>query len=104
MLFQFDPRIYRLVDQETITVGSSSVGFTVSKLVDVTDAMFRVNDQPLRFEASDKNNTPTASSGFSSVDGDVWQLTEIKEVQNFKAIRKGGTNSEIDVIYLQRIG
>ena len=100
MIFQFDNRSYEILVQETVTVSTTAIGFTVANLTNSTDVVVRINDQDLRFRTD--GTDPTAASGWTSEPGDLYVITTTEEAAAFKAIRTGGTDSEIDVMYLRR--
>ena len=83
---------------ETLTVSTAAVGLTIPS--GTTLVILQVNDQPLRWRAD--GTDPTASAGHTQLAEDVFQLTVPEDISAFRAIRKGGTDSELDIIYFDR--
>tara|TARA_R100000808_G_scaffold3870_1_gene13203 strand:- start:2344 stop:2661 length:318 start_codon:yes stop_codon:yes gene_type:complete len=92
----FDSESHVIVGHDTVTVSTSAVGPTIPA-ENTTACQIRVNDQSIRWRAD--GTDPTSSEGFTSTSGDIFILTKETEIDQFKAIRKGGTDSEIDCIF-----
>ncbi len=105
MIFEADPFKYKTVGQQTLTVSTSVV--TLSKDVavtgnNVTDVLIRINDQPLRMRLD--GGVVAAGDGFTASNSEVYQISTETEIEDLQFIRKGDTDSEVDAIFLQRIG
>ena len=92
----FDSESHKIVGHDTVTVSTSAVGPTIPS-VNTTACQIRVNDQSIRWRAD--GTDPTAAEGFTSTSGDIFILTKESEIDQFKAIRKGGSDGEIDCIF-----
>lgn len=80
---------------EQVTVSSTAVGLTppagASRAVCVVEA------QPLRYR--EDGTDPTATVGFLAVATTVFELPSKTAIDNFKAIRDGGTDAVLSVNY-----
>ncbi len=90
---------YRVVGHQTLTVSNSAVSPTIPA---TTAAMIvRINDTTLRWDAV--GGTPTASDGKTEDPGTELLFDASEELANFSAIRKSGTDSEIDFVFLTKL-
>lgn len=83
---------------ETITVSNAVKTLTASKYGDsVKRAVITIQNAQLRYNYN--GSTPTATVGHAVNPFDVIVLIGTSNIQNFKAIRKGTTDSVISVTY-----
>lgn len=83
----------------TLTVSNTAVGFS-SPPSGASLAWVQIIDQPLRWTAD--GTTPTTTVGRQADDLDelyLFRLGEHNEITSFKAIREGGTDSTVLVMY-----
>lgn len=87
-------------DSERITVSTAAVGFTAAKVTTRTHSAFcRVETAAIRINTK---NTPTAGGTEGSPlmnDGDVFTVLGRTDLLAFRAIRQGGTDAVLHVIY-----
>lgn len=64
-------------------------------------AVIQVLNQPLNFttEGTDPTTGTTGNVGFQALAGDKIYLNTTQEIVNFKAVKQGATDSEIEVQY-----
>lgn len=88
------------IGSEAITVSTTAIGFTVSEITSrVIRAFVRVEAQPIRINTA---TTPTAGGTEGSplkADTDEFYIVGQPDLLAFRAIRSGGTDSTIQVIY-----
>jgi hypothetical protein len=60
-------------------------------------AIVYINAQPVRYR--DDGTAPTASVGMPAVSGTTIELVSAESIRNFRAIRSGGTDAELNVSY-----
>jgi hypothetical protein len=78
------------------TGGADDVSYRTTK--NPTGAIIQVLAQPLNFTVD--GTTATVALGFVAQANDIIYLNTLQEIQNFSAIRNGGTDSAIEVVYL----
>ena len=96
---------YDAFDYEDITVSTASIGLTSSKydIDSVRPSVQRVmcyNDaQPIRFRLD--GTAPTSSVGHQMNDKDIIILEGYDNIEDFRAIRQGGTDSTLRCHYFR---
>jgi hypothetical protein len=94
-------------DQETLTVSTSSVGFTAARLTDSNNvsaqAVCFTTDQPLRCWFSDNGTAPTATVGLKLPAGGPYILTGNSNVGNARFIRDVDATADaaVNVVFLR---
>ena len=90
---------YRQIDSEQITVATTAIGLTASKLTaNLVYAICRVSTAEIRITCK---GTPTASAGGvikgTDEEFEVWGEPDLK---GFLAIRTGSVSGKVDVIFM----
>ena len=75
--------------------GADDVSYRLPKAP--TMAVIQVQAQPINFTTD--GTTATTALGFVAQANDIIYLNTIQEIQNFSAIRNGGTDAAIEVQY-----
>ena len=96
----------KALGRERITVSSTAIGFTDGadqetantwQLKGVNKAVCRVENQEIRITTI---GTPVAGSvGLEKAPGDEFSITGYDDLKGFLAIRTGGTDGVLEVIY-----
>ena len=60
-------------------------------------AIVNISTQPVRYR--DDGTAPTASVGMPVASGEEFVLVSPLQIRNFKVIRSGGTDAELNVVY-----
>lgn len=83
--------------EESITVSTVAKSLTAATYGSATYAVVTVAAQPIRFwvDATD----PTATVGHVAADGDTIILSNNSQIEDFRAIRDGATDSVISISY-----
>jgi hypothetical protein len=81
---------------EQLTVSSTSVGL-VSIPAGASRAIVMVESQPLRYR--EDGTAPTSLIGVLCVAATRFELESRKAIEGFRAIRSGGTDSVVSVLY-----
>ena len=92
----------RAYGTESITVSSTSIGFTDATInperrIKPIKAIFVVEAAQIRFTVD--GSTPTSSVGFLAEIGDIVTINGEHDVEKFRAIRTGATDATIQPIY-----
>lgn len=86
---------------EQITVSTTAIGFTAAEISTSTAkavyAYVAVQTNAVRY--LDTGNNPTAGVGIPAAAGAFIGVCGVTNVANFKAIRSGGADATLDVIY-----
>ncbi len=87
---------------EQITVSNSAIGFTLAKYTDTDGKKAKkvfvtIEDAQIRYTFD--STTPTSSIGHIANPMDAIILIGTQNIENFKAIRKSGSDSKISVTY-----
>ncbi len=87
---------------EQITVGSTAIGFTASTVQPAsgkpaTLAVCAVETQPVRWRSD--GTAPTSSAGYPQAVASEFTVFGSHDLNNFKAIRTGGTSATLTVAY-----
>ena len=83
---------------EAVTIAASSTGLTVASFPNALKLVYIfVEDGVVRWRAD--GTAPTATVGTPSYPGDEIILSSIKEMLNFRAIRKSATSGVLQVTY-----
>lgn len=90
-----------LVEQETLAVSTTAVGLTIPATKTVSFVRIKVSTAAIRWRAD--GTAPTASVGWPEAVDSIFELTDGAEIANFKAIRSGGSDGEINVQYFRDI-
>ena len=82
---------------EQIAVSSAAVSMTLTPSAGVTPvaAIIEVEDAAIRFTTD--GTTPTATVGHNAEVGDIIELPTRGQVHNFSAIRRGGSNAQLNI-------
>lgn len=89
-------------DYEAITVSDTAIGLTAAKYNHKTvKAYITCEDADLRYRID--GTDPTSSEGHALASGDALTLISLVEIQQFKAIRSGGSNAAIRVTYYETL-
>lgn len=90
------------VDYEDVTVSSSAVGLTASKLKNADNmprTAVRITFEGAEMRLRHDGGTPTASVGHRVNDGDALVLFGDNNLKNFKAIRSGTVDGTMRITY-----
>jgi len=90
---------YDAYDKETITVGSTAVGFTSSKITNCKVAFCTLDTGGGAIRYWIDGSTPTATSGHYVAAGDSFTIIGTNNIRNFKAIRVGADDGTLQVTY-----
>lgn len=93
-------------DNEQITVSSTAIGFTASKVKHESNdnihpilASFSISDADIRIQLD--GTDPTSTTGYLARSGTSIEITGESDIRNFKAIRDDSTDAVLDVIYFK---
>jgi len=86
---------YDAYDKETITVGSTAVGFTSSKITNCKVAFCTLDPDGGAIRYWIDGSTPTATSGHYVAAGDSFTIVGTNNIRNFKAIRVGADDGTL---------
>jgi hypothetical protein len=96
----------RAYDYEEITVSTSAVGLTATKVnpggsdpEKARAAVIVVKSQPINFRVD--GGDPTAGSGIGAVAGDQISVVGLSNLSQFKAIRSGASDATLCVTYFK---
>lgn len=98
-------RVLDAYDFENLSVSTTAVGFTAARydadtVSPTVKAVVCYNDlQPIRFRMDGTN--PTSSVGHQLNDKDVVYIQGYDNISDFRAIRQGGTNSNLMCHFLR---
>jgi hypothetical protein len=84
---------------QSLTVSTSVVTLTLPSGKMPRAANIAVSGQPIRF-TRDGLTTPSASVGLRAIAGQYIHLVSTEQIQNFKAIREGGSDATIAIEYV----
>jgi len=92
--------IYKALDREQLTVSSSVVQLTSSKITpSVTYAFIQVQENVIRV-AVDGTNPAAGGAGLLFYPGDAFEVWGEDDLKNFKTIRETSNDAKIEVIYM----
>lgn len=98
MTLQYLPG-HRIVGHQTLAVSTSAVSLTKAG-TNVERAEIHVDDAAIRWRAD--GTAPTASVGHPQSIDELFALDTITDIDEFQAIRSGGSDSELNIIYFAR--
>ncbi len=98
--------VLKAYDYEQITVSSTAVGLTTSKIEPANGpraakVLIYVSGAQIRFRVD--GTDPTSTSGMVIDAGSYFEVIGYHDISNFKAIRTGSTDATLDVIYFKEV-
>ena len=90
---------YDAYDKETITVSSTAVGFTSSKITNCKIAFCTLDADGGAIRYWFDGSTPTATQGHYVAAGGSFTISGNNNIRNFKAIRAGTDDGILQVTY-----
>ena len=90
---------YEAYDKETITVGSTAVGFTSSKISNCKIAFCTLDPDGGAIRFWIDGSTPTSTSGHYVAPGGNITIAGPNNISNFKAIKAGTRDGVLQVTY-----
>ena len=90
---------YDAYDKETITVSSSVVGFSSSKITNCKIAFCTLDADGGAIRYWMDGSNPTSSEGHYVAAGGSFTISGNNNIRNFKAIRAGADDGKLQVTY-----
>ena len=88
-------------NQYGLSISTTAVSLTVPRAGMAGEIYVRTGSGSIVFKRD--AGTPTATEGFQADPGDIIVLNSRAELDNFRAVRQGGTDGTVDVEYFTDI-
>jgi len=93
--------IYKVLDRENLTVGSSVKQLTSSKLTDkVIYARIQVQEEQIRVTEDGTDPNPSTPVGEIYSPLDIFEVWGLDALRDFKMVREGTADARVEVTYL----